>query len=251
MAEFQLPHDHGTSFQAASLHQEVMQVAHFAAAAEVFKQLSDPTRVRIFWLLSHQEACVINLAAMLEMSSPAVSHHLRSLTESGLLISRRDGKEVYYRAADTEESRLLHEIVERVRRSPVRRRPWTFRPRRRRYPPRAHLSHGASFRAHHDRGTVTRVPDEYNDAEKRLKRVYGSSIAQHMKQHRMEAAAARLTQTQDDIAAIAKAVGYESQSRFTEAFREVYGEVPTEYRKRRCRTAENGAACCSCGKCGK
>ena len=114
MAEFQLPHDHGTSFQAASLHQEVMQVAHFAAAAEVFKQLSDPTRVRIFWLLSHQEACVINLAAMLEMSSPAVSHHLRSLTESGLLVSRRDGKEVYYRAADTEESRLLHEIVERV-----------------------------------------------------------------------------------------------------------------------------------------
>ena len=84
-----------------------------------------------------------------------------------------------------------------------------------------------------------------------FKRVYGSSIAQHMKQHRMEAAAARLTQTQDDIAAIAKAVGYESQSRFTEAFREVYGEVPTEYRKRRCRTAENGAACCSCGKCGK
>ena len=87
MAEFQLPHDHGASFQAASLHQEVMQVAHFAAAAEVFKQLSDPTRVRIFWLLSHQEACVINLAAMLEMSSPAVSHHLRSLTESGLLVS--------------------------------------------------------------------------------------------------------------------------------------------------------------------
>ena len=84
-----------------------------------------------------------------------------------------------------------------------------------------------------------------------FKRVYGSSIAQHMKQHRMEAAAARLTQTQDDSAAIAKAVGYESQSRFTEAFREVYGEVPTEYRKRRCGTAENGAACCSCGKCGK
>ena len=114
MAEFQLPHDHGTSSQAASLHQEVMQVAHFAAAAEVFKQLSDPTRVRIFWLLSHQEACVINLAAMLEMSSPAVSHHLRSLTESGLLISRRDGKEVYYKAADSAQIYLLHEIVEQM-----------------------------------------------------------------------------------------------------------------------------------------
>ena len=84
-----------------------------------------------------------------------------------------------------------------------------------------------------------------------FERVYGSSSAQHTKQHRMEAAAAGLTQPQDDIAAIAKAVGYESQSRFTGAFRGVYGEVPTEYRKRRCRTAENGAACCSCGKCGK
>ena len=239
MAEFQLPHDHGTSSQAASLHQEVMQVAHFAAAAEVFKQLSDPTRVRIFWLLSHQEACVINLAAMLEMSSPAVSHHLRSLTESGLLISRRDGKEVYYRAADTEESRLLHEIVERVMEIAC--------------PEKAvhtylteHLS---------ERITIEALSREFlmntTTLKSAFKRVYGSSIAQHMKQHRMKAAAARLTQTQDDIAAIAKAVGYESQSRFTEAFREVYGEVPTEYRKRRCRTAENGAACCSCGKCGK
>ena len=36
------------------------------------------------------------------------------------------------------------------------------------HPPRAHLSHGASFRAHHDRGAVARVSDEYNDAEKRL-----------------------------------------------------------------------------------
>ena len=83
-----------------------------------------------------------------------------------------------------------------------------------------------------------------------FKRVYGSSIAQHMKQHRMEAAAARLTQTQDDIAAIAKAVGYESQSRFTEAFREVYGEVPTEYRSAaaaRRKTARPAAAAANAG----
>lgn len=252
MAEFQLPHDHGTSFQAASLHQEVMQVAHFAAAAEVFKQLSDPTRVRIFWLLSHQEACVINLAAMLEMSSPAVSHHLRSLTESGLLISRRDGKEVYYRAADTEESRLLHEIVERVMEIACPEKAVDFQASQEEIIRRVH-----TYLTEHlsERITIEALSREFlmntTTLKSAFKRVYGSSIAQHMKQHRMEAAAARLTQTQDDIAAIAKAVGYESQSRFTEAFREVYGEVPTEYRKRRCRTAENGAACCSCGKCGK
>ena len=82
--------------------------------AELFRSLGDPTRVRIFWLLSHREECVINIAAMLDMSSPAVSHHLRSLAENGLLESRRDGKEVYYRAPDTVQGQLLHEIVEQV-----------------------------------------------------------------------------------------------------------------------------------------
>jgi DNA-binding transcriptional ArsR family regulator len=48
------------------------------------------------------------------MSSPAVSHHLRPLKNSGLIVSRREGKEVYYRAADTEECRLLHRMIEEV-----------------------------------------------------------------------------------------------------------------------------------------
>ena len=189
---------------------------------------------------------------MLEMSSPAVSHHLRSLTESGLLISRRDGKEVYYRAADTEESRLLHEIVERVMEIACPEKTVDFQASQEEIIRRVH-----TYLTEHlsERITIEALSREFlmntTTLKSAFKRVYGSSIAQHMKQHRMEAAAARLTQTQDDIAAIAKAVGYESQSRFTEAFREVYGEVPTEYRKRRCRTAENGAACCSCGKCGK
>ena len=51
---------------------------------------------------------------MLEMSSPAVSHHLRLLRSSGLIVSSREGKEVYYRAADSQESRLLHEMIEQI-----------------------------------------------------------------------------------------------------------------------------------------
>ena len=49
----------------------------------------------------------------------------------------------------------------------------------------------------------------------------------------MEEAARLLTATQDDVAAIARAVGYESQSRFTAAFKETYGELPSEYRRRK------------------
>ena len=111
MAEFSLPHDHGAHGHTEDLHRELKNVEHFGAVCDIFKQLSDPTRVRIFWLLSHREECVINIAALLEMSSPAVSHHLRSLAQSGLIESRRCGKEVYYKAGDTVQIKLLHEIV--------------------------------------------------------------------------------------------------------------------------------------------
>ena len=83
-------------------------------AANVFKQLSDSSRLRIFWLLCHCEQCVVNISSMVEMSSPAVSHHLRQLRLSGLIKSRRVGKEVYYHAADSDESRLLHQVIEEI-----------------------------------------------------------------------------------------------------------------------------------------
>lgn len=58
--------------------------------------------------------CVINLSSIVGMSSPAVSHHLRQLKNSGLIVSRREGKEVYYRAADTEQAQLLHHMIEKM-----------------------------------------------------------------------------------------------------------------------------------------
>ena len=110
----ELPHRHGEGARTAVLREHLGHVAYFQAVAEVFRQLGDTTRIRIFWLLCHCEQCVVNISAMLEMSSPAVSHHLRPLKNSGLIVCRREGKEVYYRAADTEESRLLHRMIEQV-----------------------------------------------------------------------------------------------------------------------------------------
>ena len=113
MNEFALPHRHGEK-NIGSLKAELSRHSRFTATAEIFKQLSDPTRLQIFWLLCHQEECVINIAALLDMSSPAVSHHLRSLHDSGLITSMRDGKEVYYKAAETKTSALLHKSLEQV-----------------------------------------------------------------------------------------------------------------------------------------
>ena len=67
-----------------------------------------------------------------------------------------------------------------------------------------------------------------------FKAVYGTSIAAHVKGHRMEEAARLLVATDDSIAEIADQVGYTSQSKFTTAFKEYFGELPTEYRKRNC-----------------
>jgi len=112
--EIRLPHQHGDGNSTALLQEELDRIDYFQTVAEVFKQLDDTTRIRIFWLLCHCEECVLNISTMMKMSSPAVSHHLRPLKNSGLVVSRREGKEVYYRAADTEQCRLLHQMIERV-----------------------------------------------------------------------------------------------------------------------------------------
>ena len=65
-----------------------------------------------------------------------------------------------------------------------------------------------------------------------FKSVYGESIAAHMKEHRMKKAAALLHESDMSIAEIGRLVGYESQSKFTAAFKESYGCLPKEYRKK-------------------
>ena len=107
-----LPHDHGQAVE--RILERVPSSAQFQLVADIFKQLGDGSRIRIFWLLCHCEECVINLSAMVNMSSPAVSHHLRQLKAGGLIVSRREGKEVYYRAADTERAQLLHHMMEQM-----------------------------------------------------------------------------------------------------------------------------------------
>jgi len=71
-----------------------------AGLSELFKVLGDETRTRILYLLSLQELCVCDIADVLEMSLPAVSHHLRLLRAHRLVKYRREGKQVYYSLDD-------------------------------------------------------------------------------------------------------------------------------------------------------
>ena len=230
MEDFTLPHHHGDHAHTDDLYQLLGDTGHFTAVSDIFKQLDDPNRVRIFWFLSHREECVVNIAAIMEMSSPAVSHHLRVLKDSGLLDSRRDGREVYYRAADAPQSRLLHEMIEQV--MDVACPQW-----------REEAEQVKIIREIHDhltehmeqRATIEELSHRYlinpTTLKTVFKEVYGNSLAAHMKEHRMEKAAALLRETDMSVAEIAGQVGYESQSKFTAAFKEQFGLLPTAYRR--------------------
>ena len=228
MCDCCLPHNHGGVFERGK--EKMPGTEEFSTVADVFKKLDDPSRLKIFWLLCHCEECVVNIADMVEMSSPAVSHHLRVLKDSGLLSSRRDGREVYYRAADTSQSRLLHEMIEQV--MDVACPQW-----------REEAEQVKIIREIHDhltehmeqRVTIEELARQYlinpTTLKTVFKEVYGSSLAAHMKEHRMEKAAALLRETDMSVAEIAGQVGYESQSKFTAAFKEQFGLLPTAYRR--------------------
>jgi DNA-binding transcriptional ArsR family regulator len=110
MQQIKLPHDHGQKIE--DVVSGLPRDEDFGTLSDLFRQLSDPSRMRIFWILCHCEECVINLSAMVEMSSPAVSHHLKMLKSAGLIVSRREGKEVYYKAAESETVHELHHMME-------------------------------------------------------------------------------------------------------------------------------------------
>jgi ArsR family transcriptional regulator, arsenate/arsenite/antimonite-responsive transcriptional repressor len=68
------------------------------ATAELFKALGDPARVRIVNLLAtaDEPICACDLYEPLGLSQPTVSHHLKKLTDAGLLEREQRGKWAYF-----------------------------------------------------------------------------------------------------------------------------------------------------------
>ena len=108
-----LPHHHDE--YAHELLHHMPPAEHFSLLAELFRQLGDGTRLRLFWLLCHTEQCVTNLSAMMQMSSPALSHHLRLLKDAGLVVSCRSGKEVYYSLDDDHVATIISIAIEHTK----------------------------------------------------------------------------------------------------------------------------------------
>lgn len=105
-------HDHTGNL--TELLEKMPNEEHFHTASDVFAMLCDSTRLRIMWLLCHTEECVSDIASAVDMSSPAVSHHLKFLKQAGLITGRRDGKEVLYTIAKTKEAELVHAMIDDI-----------------------------------------------------------------------------------------------------------------------------------------
>ncbi len=77
------------------------------ATAKLFRALGDPTRVRLLNILSGtDEVCVCELTDPLGISQPTVSHHLKTLTDAGLLVREQRGKWAYFSISPEAAARL-------------------------------------------------------------------------------------------------------------------------------------------------
>ncbi len=82
--------------------------------SDFFKVLGDETRMKIIYALSHDELCVTDLAAALEMTQSAVSHQLKLLRMANQVKSRREGKSIFYSLDDQHVLDILQEALTHI-----------------------------------------------------------------------------------------------------------------------------------------
>lgn len=86
---------------------EMPDDAQVHTAAEAFRLLSDPTRIKLLWALLQGESSVACLAELVDAAPTAVSQHLSKLRLTGVVRGRRQGTFVYYTVVDDHVREVL------------------------------------------------------------------------------------------------------------------------------------------------
>lgn len=86
---------------------EQADAAALTRLSDTFQILANPTRLRIVDVLAKREMCVQDLAAVVDASPSAVSHHLRQLRQMQIVRYRKEGRMAYYRLDDAHVASLF------------------------------------------------------------------------------------------------------------------------------------------------
>ena len=76
--------------------------------------VGQPARIQILLTIGTQEACVCHLEAALGMRQASISQHLMALRKAGLVISQRDGRNIFYRLANPEAVQIIEQAARLV-----------------------------------------------------------------------------------------------------------------------------------------
>jgi len=102
---------HGIGDDVEELRKIIPDEEFSIEASNIYALLGDSTRLRILYLLKGRELCVLNISKVINMSSPAISHHLRILKQTNVIKSRRIGKRVHYSISDSQEGCLVTKLL--------------------------------------------------------------------------------------------------------------------------------------------
>jgi DNA-binding transcriptional ArsR family regulator len=80
-------------------------------AVTTLRMLADQTRLRVLWELRDRELSVGDLGRLLDRPSPAVSQHLAKLRMAGLVSTRRDGTQIFYRLRTSHVRQLVLDVL--------------------------------------------------------------------------------------------------------------------------------------------
>ncbi|WAA11326.1 ArsR/SmtB family transcription factor [Fervidibacillus albus] len=83
--------------------------------SQIFKALSEPTRIKILYLLSKREYSVNEIAETLKLQQTTVSHQLRFLKNLRLVKFRREKTTIYYSCDDEHVMNLLKQTIDHAR----------------------------------------------------------------------------------------------------------------------------------------
>lgn len=97
------------------LKEKLEETKEVVLLSSIFKSLSDPTRLKIIYLLSKSSLCVCDIATILDMSQSSISHQLRALRDANLVKFKREGKLAIYSLDDDHVLKLFQQGLDHVR----------------------------------------------------------------------------------------------------------------------------------------